>query len=181
MATILIANDQHEQCDHGWIHTDRATTLLHDFQFPDPSIRRLTSLDLTMESAEDQFTRGLQMKAEGEHAKACEAFHAATQLKWNFTAAHIELGNAASSLKNYDRALSAYHEAIETDPRAATAYYNIALTYLDLSERALAADWLTRTLTIDPQYRPAYIQTAQLVSQDGRDRSAIYLLIKRLP
>jgi tetratricopeptide (TPR) repeat protein len=165
-------------CSHGWIHTDRATTLLNDFQFPDPSIRRLTSFDLTMESAEDNFTKGLQLKADGEHAKACEAFHAATQLKWNFTAAHIELGNAASTLKNYDRALKAYQEAIETDPLAATAYYNIALTYIDLSETVLAADWLTRTLKIDPQYRPAYIQTAQLLSQDGRDRSAIYLLIK---
>jgi hypothetical protein len=53
-----------------------------------------------MESTEDQFTKGLQLKAAGEPAKACEAFHAATQLKWNFTAAHIELGNAASSLKD---------------------------------------------------------------------------------
>jgi len=77
MTTLLIANDRYEPCDHGWIHTERATTLLNDFQFPDPSIRRLTYLDLTLESAEDQFTKGLQLKAEGEHATACEAFHAA--------------------------------------------------------------------------------------------------------
>ena len=179
MATELLSNSNREPCSYGWIHTDRASSAPISYpSLPDPTTRRAAALDLSLISPETLFARGLQFKENQEHEKALDAFNAAVQLRWQFTDAHIEIGNSASILKDYGRALAAYASAIEIHPHCAIAYYNTALTYLDMSQPDQALTWLRETIKVDRLYRLAYLQMAQLFASKRRDRSAICLLIK---
>lgn len=72
----------------------------------------------------NSFDQGIQLIDQGSFTGAAEASFSSTQLQWTFTAAHIELGNAYSALKQYDKALEAYTNAIENEPTSIIAHYN---------------------------------------------------------
>jgi hypothetical protein len=64
-----------------WIETTRATTGCEIYKLPDPSKPRLTSINLSMVSADDLFAEGLHLKQEENFEEAIRAFRSATQLK----------------------------------------------------------------------------------------------------
>lgn len=177
MSVDLIPDSALTPCDFGWIHAERVSVLSAKSVLPDPAARRLTTIDLSIQSSLDLFSKGIQLKEAKEYARAIEAFHAASQLQWNLTAAHIESGNCASLLGQHDRALEFYLSAIDTDPGSPVAYYNTALTWLDRGKPLEAFDWFYRTIATDRNYRLAYLQLARLHAKTRQDRSSIALLI----
>src|ERR1044072_1316979 len=178
MSVDLVSNLARTLCDFGFVHTDRISVIFSEDVLPDPCARRATSLNLSMHSSAELFDKGLQLKGNKEYKGAIEAFHAAIQLQWNLTAAHIEQGNCASLLGQHDRALEFYSSAIETDQTCAIAYYNTGLTWLDVRNHEQAYAWFARTVKIDRMYRLAYLRLAQLHANARQDRSAITLLIR---
>jgi tetratricopeptide (TPR) repeat protein len=88
------------------------------------------------------------------------------------------VGNTASILKDYDRALRAYRHAIETNEQSGAAHYNVGMTYIDLNEIDSACRWLRRRIEVERNYRPAYIHLARLFAREKKDRNAITLLIR---
>jgi tetratricopeptide (TPR) repeat protein len=179
MFVELIPNLARTLCDFGFVHTNRISVISIENVLPDPAARRTTSLNLTMHSFAELFDKGFQLKENKDYRGAIEAFHAAIQLQWNLTAAHIEQGNCASLLGQHGRALEFYSSAIETDQTCAIACYNTGLTWLDLRNHEQAYAWfVARTIEIDRTYRLAYLRLAQLHANAPHDRSAITLLIR---
>jgi len=87
------------------------------FRIPEPRQRKAASLELTLQTADEFFNQGIQLIDQRSFSEAAEAFFSSTQLQWIFTAAHIELGNAYTARRQYDKALEAYTNALENDPR----------------------------------------------------------------
>lgn len=176
MGSQVIVNHLGEPCSHGWLHRDRATTIDVDaIRLPDPSVRRITSVDLTVISASECFELGRTFMEAESYQEAADQFHAAIQLDWTFLGGHIELGNALSGLKEFRRALEAYYNALEVDGRSILAHYNIAVTLADAGELDNARQWLRKTLNVAPTYQPAFVQLARL---SDKDHVAIALLLK---
>ena len=126
MPSLLISNTNNEPCNHGWIHADRIATIDYStFRIPEPRQRKAASLKLTLQTADEFFNQGIQLIDQRSFSEATEAFFSSTQLQWIFTAAHIELGNAYSALRQYDKALEAHTNALGNDPASLIAHYNI--------------------------------------------------------
>jgi tetratricopeptide (TPR) repeat protein len=157
MAMELVTNVTHDACSFGWVHQDRASTLPDIPALPDPNCRRLTSLNLSIHSPDDLFSRGLLFKASGDYPSAIEAFSSAIKLRWSFIAAYIEAGNCASLLRDFKSALHFYSAAIETDPQSPVPHYNIALTHADIGNQTESITWLQQTIEINPQYRSSMV------------------------
>ena len=155
MTSQLATNNDRQPCSHGWLHSDRLTTVLYD-PLPKPHTRKTTSIKLTLQSADEFFNHGVRLINQRLFAPAAEAFFSATQLQWTHTAAHIELGNAYSALKQYHEALEAYEHALETDENSLVAHYNIALTFTDLKEIDLALNRIDTALPHKCHYRSIY-------------------------
>lgn len=178
MTAQILPNNEREQCSHGWIHPQKATLPKRTTALPEPGILRATDLHLTLSTPEQLYKAGLDELENHNLNGAADSFRAAIQLRWNFPAAHIQLGNIASALSDYDQAFHAYNSVIEIDPAEPAAYYNVALTYADLNDFASAQEWLRRTITIDRTYTQAYLELANLFIKERKERSAIAVLLK---
>ena len=115
-----------EEVNEHWLHTTRAGSLSQISTLPDPSAKPLTSIKLSMQCADDLFSEGVRLKEEKNFESALNAFRSATLLQWDFTAAHIEAGNCASAIQQYELALDFYASAIETNYSSPIPYYNHA-------------------------------------------------------
>lgn len=178
MPAIVTTNTQNDLCNHGWLHRDRITTIDYSSSLiPDAKTRKTTSLSLTLQSAEDFFNRGIQLLNQGLFSKAAEALFSATQLQWPLVPAHIELGNAYSALKEFDKALEAYNNALENEPGSTIAHYNIALTHYDLTRHEECRQWTTAVLKLDPKHQLAYALLAKLHLAASQPREALAQLL----
>jgi len=178
MTTQILPNSDQAPCSHGWIHSEKATLPKRTTTLPEPGILRPTDLKLTLSTPEQLYKAGVDHLEKKDLRGAAASFRAAIQLKWSFPAAHIQLGNVASALRDYDQAFQAYNSVIEIDPQEPAAYYNVALTYVDLNDLNNAQQWLQRTIKIDRSYTPAYLEFANLLTKAGKERSAIAVLLK---
>ena len=66
-----------------------------------------------------------------------------------------------STRKRQDQAIAAYKKAIELDPAAPNAHYNLGLIYAERKEWADAADWFQAARRAHPADRDATIRLKQ--------------------
>ncbi len=86
------------------------------------------------------------------------------------------MGLAASTEKNYARAVDAYDRIIKHQPELVAPYFQKALIYLKTKESAKAKLVLRKAIDIEPNYMPARALLVQLELKDGRTAAANKLL-----
>lgn len=174
MSSQIILNATNETCNHGWLHKNRIATIDYSaFHISQPRVRKTVALSLTLQRPDQFFEQGARLIDQARFDEAAAAFSSAVQLQWNFSAAHIELGNAYSALSKYDLALTAYTNALETDPTSTIAHYNTALTFTDLKDFPTAIEWIQRLIKINPDHQMAYTLHARILLATGQPENAI--------
>ncbi len=78
------------------------------------------------------------------------------------------LGVVYSRLKEKDRALQAWQEAIKLDARCEEAYYNLGILALDKGNMDQAEDFFRKSLHIDPGFLRAHAHLGRLMLKQGR-------------
>jgi tetratricopeptide (TPR) repeat protein len=176
--TILQENTDRQLCNHGWIHNDRLATIDYSsFHIPETKTRKTTTLALSLQSPEEYFNQGITLIEQQLYAEAAEAFFSAIQLQWDLTAAHIELGNAYSGLKQFDKALQAYSDALENEPGSVIAHYNVALTHLDLKQYDESLKWTSAVIKLNRKYQIAYTLLARILLATNQREQALAQLL----
>lgn len=83
------------------------------------------------------------LKALGE---SLEHAWKATRLKPDFRDAWDLLGNVLFKVGDYQRALKAYHKALQMDPKDAMAHFNLACVYLELEDFSKSKEHFEQTI-----------------------------------
>lgn len=178
MPSSIVQNSPNDRCSHGWFHHDRLTAIDYSsFNIPEAQRRKTTTLALTLHGAEEYFNQGISFIEQQLYAEAVDAFFSAIQLQWDLTAAHIELGNAHSGLKQYDKALQAYSQALENEPGSVIAHYNLALTHFDLKQYDDASQWTSAVIKLDSKYQIAYTLLAKILLATNQKEQALAQLL----
>jgi tetratricopeptide (TPR) repeat protein len=86
---------------------------------------------------------------------------------------YYNLGNAHLELKNYERAVSLYREAIRLDPGLERAYFNLSLALSESGRADEAVGILERMAAKDPQNRDMLEALAYAYHAQGRDEQAL--------
>ena len=68
----------------------------------------------------------------------------------------VQKGTAALAAGDYDQAIEAYTQAIQSNPQDASAYFQRAVAYVKADEDDKAVADLARAIQINPRYRQAY-------------------------
>src|SRR5215510_2557189 len=76
---------------------------------------------------------------------------------------YFESGQRYFEKGKYREAAIQYSNAVQVDPRFASAHYQLALTYLKLGESNHAFQQLNRTLEIDPENYSARIDATNML------------------
>ncbi|NHN36236.1 tetratricopeptide repeat protein [Pseudomaricurvus alcaniphilus] len=86
----------------------------------------------------------------------------------------LEVGNHFWSKGNTEQAIQAWSEAIQQDPKLATAHFNRCLGYARVDDVRAALNDCTRAFMLDPNYAAAYYYRGLLRSERlGDDRGSI--------
>jgi tetratricopeptide (TPR) repeat protein len=178
MPISITPNTANARCDHGWLHNDRLATIDYtSFHIPEPHERKATALKLTLQTPGEYFNRGIALIEQQLYAEAAEAFFSAVQLQWDLTAAHIELGNAYSGLRQFDKALQAYSDALENQPGSIIAHYNIALTHFDLKRYNDSLKWTNTVIKLNRKYQIAYTLLSKISLATNQKEQALAQLL----
>ena len=81
------------------------------------------------DGAERSFNRGERLMAEGDTARAAEAFRRAVKIHPGFTQAYLRLGEACDNLGLIDEAEEAFKTVIELDPEYLSVYLTLMNFY----------------------------------------------------
>lgn len=106
-------------------------------------------------------------------ASGIDLIQQAIAIKPDFSAAHLNLGNALRLLKRYENALSSYEQAIALEPDSADAISNrgVALSDLSRNEEALAS--YDRALALDSNHTQALVNHGNALTALGRHVEAL--------
>jgi tetratricopeptide (TPR) repeat protein len=86
---------------------------------------------------------------------------------------YYNLGNAHLELKNYERAVAMYREALRLDPELNRAYYNLSLALTQSGRAEEAVGILERLAARDPQNRDLLEALAYAYHAQGQDQKAL--------
>lgn len=99
---------------------------------------------------------------------------------------HLLLGDAYLMQNNGGQSVSSYEHAASADPNWAKPLFKIAKVYQRSGNKAIVMDYLTRTITVDPEYAPAYKQLGEIYYAENKADKAVeahekYLSISETP
>jgi tetratricopeptide (TPR) repeat protein len=86
---------------------------------------------------------------------------------------HLNAGNVCSSQRGYDKAITAFTEAIRLDPKCAGAYHNRGHAYFAKSDYANSIADCTEAIRLDPRNEGAYFIRGWSYSQIRQPAKAI--------
>ncbi len=94
--------------------------------------------------------------------KIVQAFNARNQAD-----KHVIFGRQYSASENYERAIKNFKQALEFDPKMASAYYYLGKTYITTDSLDQGLDALEKAVDIDPAYITAYQSIGQAYLEKG--------------
>ena len=86
----------------------------------------------------------------------------------NFPKLYILYGNILTNLKKYDKALELFFVAEKTIPKSSNLNYNIALTYIQLSENQKAIEYLKKAIHYNPNHNSAHYMLGLVCLDEGK-------------
>ena len=101
-------------------------------------------------SAEEEYNRGLRLRATKEWAQAASAFRRATELRQSFPEAWNELGYALRHVGRYPDSVAAYEQALRLRPDFPEALEYLGEAYVKLGRVDDARRVLDRLRPLDP-------------------------------
>ena len=87
--------------------------------------------------------------------------------------AHLNLGVAYLSLKQYEKAKAQFEEAIRLVPDFAAAYHSLGKTYEGLGQYDKARTSYEKAVEFNPDYAEAYLSLGKLLYRSGERQKAI--------
>ena len=102
-----------------------------------------------------------------------------TALDSSLALAHYNRGIAYHDLRQYQRAIQDYDEAIRLNPQDAEAYNNRGFAYFSLGQHQRAIQDLDEAIRLNPQYAMAYLLRAlaytslSMLKNSGTDRTDV--------
>ncbi len=136
------------------------------------------SLDSSCASALN--TYGMVYLAEGDTTLATQLFHRATRSDSTFANAWSNLASIAAWKDNYDLAMDYTIRAVASDPKNATAAYNMAIQSWDRGFSDQAVEWFRKALQMDSAFTQASSALGALYNELQRPSDAILVLQKSL-
>jgi tetratricopeptide (TPR) repeat protein len=107
-------------------------------------------------SAEEYFTKGLNVQENGFDELAVEYYQKAIAIDPSHVDAYNNIGAAYADLKDYAEAIRCYQKAITIDPNHAAAHYNMGNAYIDLKNDREAVRCFQKAIVLDPNYASTY-------------------------
>ena len=123
--------------------------------------------------------RGFRWYDRGEYDRAIEVFSSVLTTQPTNMYALIGRGDAFTEKKEYAKALDDYNRAIEANPSFARLYYHRGVCWYEYAERG-GGEWYdedkltnalvnyTKVIELDPDYREAYINRANINKMMGK-------------
>jgi tetratricopeptide (TPR) repeat protein len=105
---------------------------------------------------------GMQKKL-GNYKEAQKKYSAITKINKNNANAFFELGDTHQKLGEYDKAIEAYRNAIETDPEYILPKINLTAVYL-IEERFKEADDLIKEVLKEKEISPQYTLAMRFIN-----------------
>lgn len=117
---------------------------------------------------------------DGKVDEAIKNYHKAleNELYLNPQDAHLNLGVAYLSRKEYRQAMSHLQEAIRLVPDFAAAYNNLGQAYEGLGQYDKARVYYERAVELNPQYANAYLNLGKLLYRSGERKRARWSFIQ---
>jgi cellulose synthase operon protein C len=82
-------------------------------------------------------------------------------------ARRLDAAKAFEQKKDYKRAILELRNALQSTPKSAEIYYELGRAYGATGDLQAAANAFQRSLSIDPDYKPAKLQLSELLAVDG--------------
>lgn len=118
-----------------------------------------SALKIDQENIRANFGIGTLYMEMGQNEKAKDVFRKLTQIEAIFEEdnKHIfnEFGIELRKASMFEEALGNYMKALEISPQDENLYFNVARVYYDNGDDAKAIEWITRALTVNPEFRDA--------------------------
>jgi len=115
---------------------------------------------------------GCVFNAQGEIWLAIHHFEKAVALDPTFIDGFINLGNVLKEARIFDRAGTAYLNALNLNPTHAVAHGNLACVYYEQGLNDLAIDEYRRAIEIQPNFPDAYCNLANALKVKGQIKEA---------
>jgi len=138
--------DAHALLAGAWLDLTQYSTLTLKDALPKARAEANQALALDPRNVTALLVLAYDDGAEHKIAQAKAKFERALALDPSNVSAHVDYGNALPTRQ----ALAQYLEAVQLDPKAATAQFDLAITYLDLGEYAQALPPLQALMKLTP-------------------------------
>ncbi|HET9835503.1 MAG TPA: tetratricopeptide repeat protein, partial [Rhodanobacteraceae bacterium] len=138
--------DAHAKLAGAWLDLTQYSTLTLKDALPKARAEANQALALDPRNVTALLVLANDDGAEHKIAQAKAKLERALALDPSNVSAHVDYGNALPTRQ----ALAQYLEAVQLDPKAATAQFNLAITYLDLGEYAQALPPLQALMKLAP-------------------------------
>ena len=128
------------------------------------------------ERYDDLYTIGKMAFNNGDYAKADEYFEKAEKQRNDVKILFFNHGYALTELKQDDRAIEKYIEAIRVDPIFIEAHHNLGLLYMRRNEYTKAAEAFAEVLRQDPKHVSSNLNLAKIyIAQGNKPLARSYL------
>ena len=133
-----------------------------------------TALDHLKEKEDfnDLYTVGKVAFNSGDYATADRYFERGEQLRKDVRIVFFNHGYALRKLKQDDRAIDKYLQAIRIDPIFSEAHHNLGQIYLDQHEYGKAAEAFEEVLRFDPKHVSSNLYLAYIRMSQGNKKAA---------
>lgn len=123
------------------------------------------------------YRKGFMLNTQKKYADAIVALDSSKRLKEGYINTHLEMGFAASRLKQSDAAIAHYRRASEIDPTSYIPYNGIGEVYRDfIKNREEAMTYYKKALELKPNERKACFGMGYCLNSLGKYEQAVSYL-----
>jgi tetratricopeptide (TPR) repeat protein len=114
------------------------------------------------------YTLGKVAFNNGDYANAATYFDQAEKVRGDVKILLFNYAYALNMLKQDDRAIEKYREAIRVEPIFIEAHHNLGLIYMTRKQYDKAVESFTEVLRLEPNYVSAHLNLASIYAAEGK-------------
>ena len=120
------------------------------------------------EKFSDLYTIGKVAFNNGDYARADNYFEEAEKIRNDVKIVFFNHGYALAALKQDERAIEKYIQAIHVEPVFIEAHHNLGLIYMNRRDYPKAIESFTEVLRFEPNYVSAHLHLASIYAAEGK-------------